>query len=156
VATRPDLVRASFFGFLAALGIGALFAILVGILDLGVGLLAFAAVGGWTIGFAARSGAWPNAVALPSAAVRGLAVAFAVGAWLAGHLGAYLLALLLRPDSSLTFGQRVAQSPFLDWLSPQFGLLQIFELLLLCGIAWYGSRPGSGASSGSGSGSAET
>lgn len=138
--TRPSLVRAALFGLLTAVGIGAVLAVLIGILDLDIGLLAPAAFGGWAIGIATRAGAWPNVVALPSRPVRGLAIAFAAFAGLAGHFGAYVVSLMLRPDSSLTFDQRVAQSSFLDWLSPQLSLLQVLELLLLCGIAWYSSR----------------
>ena len=139
-AAQPSLVRAALFGLPTAVGIGALFAFLIGVLDLDVGLLVPAAFGGWLVGVATRAGAWPAGRALPSRAVRGLAVALAAFAWLAGQFGAYVLSLVLRPDSSLTFDQRVAQSSFLDWLSPQLSLLQVLELLLLCGIAWYSSR----------------
>jgi hypothetical protein len=150
VAAQPllaqrSLVRAALFGLPTAVGIGALFAFLIGVLDLDVGLLVPAAFGGWVVGVSTRAGAWPAGRALPSRAVRGLAIALAAFAWLGGQFGAYVLSLVLRPDSSLTLDQRVAQSSFLDWLSPQLSLLQVLELLLLCGIAWYSSRPTSDA-----------
>lgn len=137
---RPNLMRAGLFGLTATLVIAMLSALLVAILDLGVGLLALAAVGGWLIGATTRVGAWSTAVSLPSWPVRGVAIAFGGLAWVAGLYGAYLLSLLIRPDSSLTFGERLAQSSFGDWLAPQFGVLQILELLLFVGIAWYSAR----------------
>lgn len=142
IPARPNLARAALFGVSSAVGIGVLFAILVGILDLGVGLIALAALGGWCIGFATRAGAWPSSIGLPAAPVRVLAIVFALGAWLSGYFGAYLLSLLLRPDSSLTFSERLAQSSFLDWLSPQFGAPQILEILLIAGVALFSSRSG--------------
>jgi hypothetical protein len=142
---RPKLRRGAFFGLLAALGIAVLFAVLVGILDLGVGLLALAAAGGWIIGFATRTGAWPAGIPLPAARVRSLAIVLALVAWVAGYFGAYLVSLLLRPDSSLTFAQRLAQSSFPDWLAPQFSALQVIEILLISGFAWFSSRPGAQA-----------
>ena len=137
---RPNLVRATLYGVAAALAVAVLIALLVGILDVDVGLLPIAAVGGWAIGTVTRAGAWPTARARPSAAVRAFAIACSVGAWVAGYYGAYLVSLFIRQDSALTFGQRLAQSSFPDWLSPQFGPLHIVELLLFAGIAWYSSR----------------
>lgn len=131
------------FGLPVALGVALLFAILIGILDLGFGLIALAAIGGWGIGSAVRAGARRTGEAGGAPGVRLLAAALALLAWLGGYFGAYLLSLLLRPDSSLAFGERLSQSPFPDWLGPQFGPLQVVELLLLMSIAWY--RSGAGA-----------
>jgi hypothetical protein len=132
------VARALAFVLVAAAAVAALIAFLVAILDFGVGLIGLAAIGGWAIGAAARAGAGG---ATRGASVRAAAIAGALGAWVAGYFGAYVLSLLLRPASSLTFGERLAQSPFLDWLSPQFSLLQIVELVLIVGFAWFASRP---------------
>jgi hypothetical protein len=145
---RPALVRASLFGLLTALGIAVLFAIVVGILDLGIGLVALAVIGGWSVGFVTRAGAWPGGIGYGAAPVRLLAMAFAFGAWLAGYFGAYLLSLLLRPDSSLTFGERLAQTSFLDWLSPQLSVLQVLEIGLIVLFALFSSRSASSADAG--------
>jgi hypothetical protein len=121
--------------------VAALFAIIVGILDAGVGLFALAAVGGWAIGFATRRGAWSHLGAIGPGSVRPIAVSLALAAWVAGYVGAYLLSLLLRPDSSLTFGERLSQTSFLDWLAPQFGILQVLEIVLIVVFAAFGARP---------------
>jgi hypothetical protein len=35
----------------------------------------------------------------------------------------------------------LAALPFLDWLAPQFGPLEVIEILLLVGLAWFAARP---------------
>lgn len=137
---RPNLARALAFGLAAAVGVGLLFAIIVGILDQGLGLIALSLLGGFAVGTAVHRGAWAGRRQVPRRAVPAIAAGLALVAWLAGHFGAYLFSLLLRPDSSLTFAQRLAQSSFGDWLAPQLGALQFIEILLLMGVALYSAR----------------
>jgi hypothetical protein len=117
---------------LAAASLAALaWALLKGILELGIGLLGVAMVGGWAIGallWQVRASPW-------------LAAAIATLAWLAGLVLTWLLALAILPASSRTFVERVQGTPFLDWLSPQFGLLEIAGLLLYVLASLYGARP---------------
>jgi hypothetical protein len=103
-----------------------------GILELGVGLLAVAVLGGWSIG----------AVVRPIRRAPLIAIAFSVLAWLGGLVGTWLIAMALLQASSRTFIERLGATPFVDWLSPQFGLLEIISLLLFMGSAAYGARPG--------------
>jgi hypothetical protein len=124
----------------AAIAVGLLFAIIVGILDVGLGLIALSVVGGWAIGAAVHRGAWSGRRQVAGRGVPAVAALLALLAWIAGYFGAYLLALLLRPDSSLTFGERLAQQSFGDWLAPQLGPTQFIEILFLTGIAWYSAR----------------
>jgi hypothetical protein len=137
---RPNLLVGAARGVLAGLAVALVIAVIVGVLDLGLGLLAVAALGGWLIGTAARSGSWSHRAPGPQASVQVLALALAIATWLGGEVGAYLFSLLLRPDSALTFGDRLRQSPFLEWLGPQLGIREILEVLLICGVAWYASR----------------
>lgn len=105
-------------------------ALLRGILELGVGLLALAALGGWGIGSALRT-AWPSAI---------LGALVGTAAWLLGLVLTWLVAMALLPASSRTFLERLAATPFSDWLSPQFGLLEVAGLLLLAGVAAIAAR----------------
>lgn len=117
---------------LAAASLAALaWALLKGILELGPGLLGVALVGGWSIGALLR----------PVRAAPWLAGAIAALAWLAGLLLTWMVALAILPASSRTFVERLESTPFLDWISPQFGLLEMAGLLLYVLAALYGARP---------------
>lgn len=106
-------------------------ALLRGILELTTGLLAVAAFGGWTIGTSVRTA--PRA--------RSIALATAAASWLAGLVLTWLVAMAVLPGSSRTFVERVEHTPFLEWLAPQLGLLDLAGLLLLTGAAVYAARP---------------
>ncbi len=132
---RPGVPRRSRAGALllalgAALLVAAAWALLRGILELGAGLLALAAVGGWAIGAALRTG-WPSAI---------LAALMGAAAWLLGLVLTWLVAMALLPASSRTLPERIAATPFIDWLSPQFELLEVVGLLLLAGVAGVAAR----------------
>ena len=106
-------------------------ALLKGILDFGPGLLGVAVVGGWAIG----------ALLWQVRATPLLAGAIAALAWLLGLVLTWLIAMAILPGSSRTFLERVEGTPFLDWLSPQFGLLEMAGLVLYVLAALYGARP---------------
>jgi hypothetical protein len=136
----PRLAWAALSGLAVALATVSGFAAVATIFDVGPGLLAVCAVGGWLLGRAVRYGAWSGGTHSGTASVPGLAVAVALLTWLAAEVGTYLLALAARPDSVLSMGDRIAQSPFLEWLGPQFGPVEILELFLLIGIAGFAAR----------------
>ncbi len=140
LAVRPDMVRATLFGAATALLTSVLAAALNAGLNLLVGVAVVAALGGWLIGRAVRRGAWSGRAHVPSPAPLLLAVLLALAAWLVGEIGAYLLSLAALQDSVRSFPERIAALPFLDWLSPQFGPLEIISLFLLAGLAWFSSR----------------
>jgi hypothetical protein len=116
---------------LIALGTAAAWAVLRGILELGPTVLAAAAIGGWAIGLVLREARAPVLLA----AITGLL------AWALGLLFSWLLAMALLPGSSRTFPERLAATPFLDWLAPQLGLLEVLGLILLVGLAAWTARP---------------
>ncbi len=97
---------------------------------LGAGLLGVAIVGGWAIG----------ALLWQVHASPLLAAAIAALAWLLGLLLSWLLAMAILPGSSRTFPERIEATPFLDWLAPQFGWVEIAGLLLYLVAALYGAR----------------
>ena len=137
---HPDMPRAAVLGSAAAVLTAALAAAFNAGLNLLLGVVIVAALGGWLIGRAVRQGAWSGRAHVPSRGPVVLAVLLALGTWLAGEIGAYLLSLALLPDSVRSFAERIASLSFLDWLSPQFGPLEIFSLFLVAGLAWFSSR----------------
>jgi hypothetical protein len=62
-------------------------------------------------------------------------------------VGAWLVSMAILPASSRGLLDRLVAIPFLDWLSPQFSPLDIFELVLLVALAWYAARSRAEASS---------
>ena len=120
------LGEAVFVGLLSALT----WAFLKGILEFPVAL-GVAVIGGWLIGEVLWS-------------VRAhplLAAVIAAGAWVTGLVLTWVTAMALLPASSRSFGERLQHTPFLDWLSPQFGWLELAGLALYVVAALFGARP---------------
>ncbi|MFV2062406.1 MAG: hypothetical protein ACC726_02690 [Chloroflexota bacterium] len=105
-------------------------ALLHKILELGVGMLAVAVLGGWGIGATLR-GARASSV---------LAAALAASAWLLGLIFSWMVALAILQSSSRTFLERLQNTSFLDWMAPQFGLLEIVGLIVYVAVAAYVAR----------------
>jgi hypothetical protein len=105
-------------------------AVLRGILELGVTALAAAAIGGWVMGNLLRG----------SRAPRILAAAWAAMAWLVGLILSWTLAMAFLPGSTRSLPERLANTPFVDWLAPQFGPLEIAGLVIGVGAAVYAAR----------------
>jgi hypothetical protein len=136
VGRGPQAVRSSpARALLAAGGVSLLaataWAVLRGVLELGVTSLAIAALGGWSIGAILRRARAPWLMA----PLLGLVT------WLLGLVASWLLAMALLPESSRTFGERLEGTPFVDWLAPQLGALEVAALLVYAGAAAYAARP---------------
>ena len=139
---HPRLGRALLLGLATVSAIVVVSALLRDILDLSSGLLVVAGAGGWLIGAGVRQGAWAGRPHL-SSRILGL-VGLGLGAlcWLLGLLAAWLLSMAILPGSSRSLPDRLAATPFMDWLSPQLDPLDFVQLLLLVGVAWYVARSG--------------
>jgi hypothetical protein len=120
------LLEATLVGLVAAF----LWAFIHGVLEF-PGALAVAVIGGWLIGEVLWS---VHAHPLVAAAMAALA-------WLAGLLLSWVVAMALIQESSRTLLGRLQATPFLEWLGPQFGWLQLVGLMLYVGAALYGARP---------------
>lgn len=120
------LLEAGLAALLAALA----WAFLAGVLEF-PGALATAVLGGWIIG----------EVLWSVRAHPALAALVATAAWALGLVLTWIAAMALLPASSRTFLERLEQTPFLDWLSPQFGWLELVGLVLYVAAALYGARP---------------
>jgi hypothetical protein len=128
---RPSLLVALLAASAVALLAAAGWAILRGIFELGPGSLVVALLGGWGIGvWLRRAGASPL-----------LAGAMGLGGWLLGLLFTWLLAMAILPGSTRSWLERIEGTPFVDWLAPQFGLLELSALVLWVGAAVYTARP---------------
>ena len=115
---------------LVALVSAAAWAVVKGVLEF-PGVLAIAVVGGWLIGEVL----WSVRI---HPAVAGV-VAFL--AWALGLVLTWLIAMALLQESARTFVERLQNTPFLDWLGPQFGWLEITGLVLYVVAALFGARP---------------
>ena len=118
---------------LVALVSAAAWAFLKGVLEF-PGALVVAIIGGWLIGEVLWSVRAHPAVA----------AAVALLAWAVGLVFTWLTAMALLPGSSRTFVERVENTPFLDWLAPQFGVIESVGLVLYVVAALFGARPRSG------------
>jgi hypothetical protein len=124
-------------GVVAAL----LWLVIGGMLDLDAGLVVVAIAGGWLVGGGTALGAWGRTAAMHmTGRMPWLAAALAVLTWLAGTVALYLYAEITLPASSLTLADRLASTPFTDWLAPQFLPLGPLEILLLAGVSWWSAR----------------
>ena len=132
--------RALGWGLLVVVVVAVASALLRGILDLSGGAIAVAVGGGWLIGAAVRRGAWGGRAHRPSSGPTLLGAGLGALCWLAGLVGAWVVAMAILPASSRTLPERLAATPFLDWLSPQLGLADVLSLLLFVGFAWFGAR----------------
>jgi hypothetical protein len=124
------ILEASLVGSIAALA----WALLRGVLELSLGLLAVAVAGGWAIGAIIHQ-------VRPSPALAAVIGAFA--GWLALLL-TWLVAMAILPGSSRSFVERLTATPFPDWLAPQLGALELASVALFAGVAAYAARRRSG------------
>ena len=136
IVDRPDLGRALALGLAAALGIAMLTAVFHAVLSITSGLIAISLLGGWLIGVGVRLGAWRGRPHRPSWTPLALAAAVRLLTWAAGLLLSWVLWMAILPGSSRTFLDRLVTTPFLDWVGPQLGPLDLLTLVLLVGVAW--------------------
>lgn len=122
-----------------ALPFAALWAVASAILDVGVGLVIVAAVAGWLIGTAVALGAEPGSFRRARTTVA-LAVAITLATWPVAIFVTYLVSRAILQGSTLSFLERVAQTPFLDFAAPQFLPAGPLEIAALALFGWLGAR----------------
>jgi hypothetical protein len=124
--------------FLIALAVGLLAAVawatLRSVLDITIGSLVVAALGGWGIGASLRRGGLP----------RWVAAGLAVVAWITALLLAWLVAMAILPGSTRSLAERLEATPFVDWLAPQLGIVEIGALVVWVGATLMATRARSG------------
>jgi hypothetical protein len=114
--------------------------VLDGALGLDWGLAVLALAGGWLVGQAVSMGAWSGERHVPALSPRLLSVGLAIVAWMSGQVAVYLWTRITLPDSTLTVGERIAATPFTDYFGGIAGPLEVIEVLVLAGAAWFASR----------------
>lgn len=105
-----------------------------------LGLLVVAVVGGWVIGVAVVRGTWRGVEHQPSDATHAIGAALGALAWLGSRLVDWVVSLAILPGSTLSVGERLATTPFVDWLTPQLSVLDGVQVLLLMAVAWRSAR----------------
>lgn len=115
-------------------------ALLRSILDVTAGLVALAAVGGWAVGGAVRRGAWAGMPHRASRAPELLGLALGALAWAGALVLAWVVAMAILPGSERSLEERLAGTPFLDWLGPQLGLAELLGLVVAAVLGWFGAR----------------
>lgn len=111
----------------AGLGAAVAWALLRSVLDITVGSLVVAALGGWAIGRSLR-----HSVAGGSSWLAG---GLAAAGWLASLLLSWVVAMAILPESSRSLPERLAATSFLDWLLPQLGVVEFGALVVWVGAA---------------------
>jgi hypothetical protein len=140
IRERPDLTRALLLGLGAGAIVAIVAALLRSILDVTTGLLAVAVGGGWLVGAAVRSGAWGGEPHRASVTPELLGAALGALMWVVGLVLAWIVALAILPGSERSLLERLAATPFLDWLGPQVGLADLLSLGLAAALGWLAAR----------------
>ncbi|MBA2487890.1 MAG: hypothetical protein H0V36_01030 [Chloroflexi bacterium] len=140
VATGPAHLRGALAGLLVGGATALVLGLLSAILDVTLGLLVVAVVGGWAIGVAVVRATWRSTGQPAADATRVIGAACGVLAWLGGRLVDWLVSLAILPGSTLSIGERLVNSPFIVWLTPQLSLIDGGQLLLLAALAWRSAR----------------
>lgn len=140
VREHPALARALLLGAGTGLLVALAAALLRSVLDVTVGLLALAAVGGWAVGAAVRQGAWGGMAHRASAAPEAIGCLLGAAAWVASLVLAWVVAMAILPGSARTLPERLVATPFLDWLGPQAGLADLACVGLAAFLGWFGAR----------------
>jgi len=60
--------------------------------------------------------------------------------WVAGLVLAWVVAMAVLAGSERPLLDRLAGTPFLDWLTPQVGLADLASLVLAAVLGWFGAR----------------
>ena len=136
---RPNLRRGLAYGAALALPFVAFWAVAEAILDFGAGLIVVAAIAGWLTGTAVALGAEPGSLRRARSTLR-LAVAVCLAIWPVAIVAAYLLSRFILQGSDLTFLERIASTPIVEYVGPQFLPVGPLELAALAGFGWLGAR----------------
>jgi hypothetical protein len=134
------MVRAVAFGMGTGLLVALVAALLRSILDITTGLIALAIGGGWVVGASVRRGAWAGLAHRPSSAPELVGLCLGAATWVAALVLAWVVAMAILPGSERSLVDRLAVTPFLDWLSPQVGLADPLGLVLSALLGWFGAR----------------
>jgi hypothetical protein len=138
-AVRPRLLRGLAYGIGMAFLFVLVWTVMAAILDLSAGLVVLGAAAGWLTGTAVALGAEPGTMRRQRSTIL-LAVAVALGIWIAGTALAYGVSLAILPGSTLDLFGRMANAPFLETVAAGFVPGGPLTLAALALFAWLGAR----------------
>lgn len=132
--------RALAGGAVVAAVLAGLLAIFHAVLWGGLGQTTILVLGAWAIGVTVRGLAWGGAPHRASRAPVAIAALLGAAAWAGAMAAAWLLSLALLPNSVRTFAERIAGTPFTEWIGPQLTPFRFVEGLLIVAIAAFAAR----------------
>lgn len=140
IREHPDVERGLLLGLTMGIVVALVGALLRSILDITAGLIALAILGGWAVGAAVRRGAWAGLPHRPSASPGLLGLLLGALTWVGALVLAWVVAMAILPGSERSLLERLAATPFPDWLGPQVGLADLLCLALAALLGWVGAR----------------
>lgn len=136
---RQRALHAFDFGALAALGVSVVYGLLWAI-ELHLGLIAVAVMGGWVIGGAVSHGAWRGALHMPSRRLRLLAAVLGAVAWLGGAFVSYFVNQLVLPQAQTPLLERLSFGGFAEYLTGVYDIVHGIALATLAFFSWRSAR----------------
>jgi len=137
---RRRALHAFDWGALAAVFVAVVYGLLWGVVQLYLGLIAVAVMGGWLIGAGVRRGAWREGQHLPDVRLRILSGTLGLAAWLGGAFVAWLSSRAVLPDSSLSLVERLAELGFTDYFVQVYDIVHGVAAVVMVFIAWRTAR----------------
>ena len=127
-------------GALAAIAVAVVYGLLWTVIQLHLGLIAVAVMGGWLIGGAVARGAWAKERHFADRRLRAMAAVFGGLAWLGGAAVGYLLGQVLLPQATTSVSERLSFAGFADYLVGVYDLVHGIALATLVYFSWRSAR----------------
>jgi hypothetical protein len=137
---RRRALHAFDWGALAALVVAVIYGVLWGAVQLYLGLIAVAVMGGWLIGAGVRRGAWRSGQHLPDVRLRLLSAGLALAAWLGGAFVAWVSSRALLPQSTLDLAERLAELGFTEYFVQVYDIVHGAAAAVMVFMAWRTAR----------------
>jgi hypothetical protein len=128
------------FAALATIGVAVVYGLLWSVIQLHLGLIAVAVMGGWIIGGAVARGAWRKERHFPDIRLRAMAAAFGLLAWIGGAAVGYVLGQVLLPEAVTPVTARISFGGFADYLVGVYDLVHGIALATLVYFSWRSAR----------------
>lgn len=142
MSDRSNTGRGVAFGLAAAVAVAITYGILAGAIELTLGLIVVALVGGWVVGNAVAYGTWRGAVHDRNPSLQRLAVVLSIAAWVGALSVAYVISQALFPQATTPLSGRLSVAGFFDYVTG-LDIVRFIHLIALAAmalIAWRGAR----------------
>lgn len=136
---RRRALHAFDFGALAAIGVSIVYGLLWA-MELHLGLIAVAVMGGWVVGGAVSHGAWRGGLHMPSRRLQLLAAVLGTASWLGGALVSYFVNQLVLPAAQTPLLERLSFGGFAEYLTGVYDIVHGIALATLAFFSWRSAR----------------